>query len=54
MKIILAAVKEGQEGINAAYLTASQAVRSVFYWMPDCLAALSQYKAKLRRMREAA
>jgi hypothetical protein len=54
MKIILAAIKEGRDGINAAHLTADQTVRSIFYWMPECMAALNQYKARLRRMREAA
>jgi hypothetical protein len=49
MRAIIAGVGQGQDGINAAHLTASLAVLMTFRWSREYGSALDDYRQRLRR-----
>lgn len=53
MSAILAGVKKGPRGIDAAHRTAGHVVESAFCWTLTYFSALNQYREKLRDMRKA-
>lgn len=54
MKVIIASIGQGREGISAAHLTASRAVQIAFRWSSEYSAALGAYRDRLRSIRRAA
>ncbi len=51
MRAIIAGVGQGRQGITAAHLTATVAVRMTFRWSPEYRSALNGYRDRLRRHR---
>lgn len=52
MRAIIASVKKGTRGIDAAHLTAGHAVELAFSWSLPYFAVLNLYRDTLRKMRQ--